>query len=44
MSVATADATTDTTATASAADKTWIFKRKMAVVSQIHLRLTGSGK
>ncbi len=40
MSAATATAD----ATASAANKTWIFKRKMAEVSRKHQRLTGSGK
>ena len=40
MSAATADAT----ASASAANKTCIFKRKMAVVSRKHQELTGNGK
>ena len=36
--------TVDTDATASAANKTWIFKRKMAVGSQKHQRLTTATK
>ena len=41
---ADSNAIVDFTGTAYAANKTWTFKRKMAVMSQKNLRLTGRGK